>query len=240
MYKIAVASGKGGTGKSTVAAYTGMALAAVGKRTLLLELGADARSLDTITGAHEGAVFDLADVLAERCEPEKAVVPAGYGVNLFLLPAAPGAGERPKDAEQVKCLLKTLAGQYDYILADGVDFAVADPAAFDMILMVTTPDTLSVRACQDAVARLEAAGAHSIRLVINNVPPQIVPIYGARDFDDVIDQVGAQLIAVIPQSPKLHYSANNSAPLDRETATVQVFENLACRLRGQSRPLLIR
>lgn len=240
MNLVAITSGKGGTGKSCVAAYTGIALALSNKKTLLVEMGADVRSLDIITASQTRAVFDVADVLEGHCDPEKAIVEATLGEgNLSLLTAPLRPYCRP-EPEAVRHMLRLFRQKYDYILIDGVDFSASPPDLFDAILMVTTPDLLSLRACQARARELYSAGAEAIRLVINNVPSLIQPISGVDDFDDIINQIGAQLIAVIPHSPKLHYSANNSAELDEESMTIQVFDNLAARLRGQSRPLLIR
>ena len=238
MNLVAVTSGKGGTGKSCVAAYTGIALSEGGKKTLLIEQGMSAKSLDIVLAAQNDAVFDLGDVLNGRCDPQKAIVPITMSQQLFLLPAG-AEPYTPAGEADLRSLLRSLSGEYDYILLDDPDFTVLPPSSFDRILLVTTPDTLSVRACQNKARQLFAAGGDSLRLVINNVPPQIIPIHGAKDFDDVINIIGVQLIAVIPQSPKLQYSSNNAKILDEESMTIQVFDNLAARLRGQSRPLLI-
>jgi septum formation inhibitor-activating ATPase MinD len=60
-----------------------------------------------------------------------------------------------------------------------------------------------------------------------------------EDFDDVIDGVGARLLAVIPHSPKLAYAANNTAPLPEDSLTPQIFDRLAQRLLGIHAPLLV-
>lgn len=238
---LAMASGKGGAGKSCVAAYTGAALGAAGRKVLLLELGAEARSLDLITGVQEKAAFDLSDVLEGRCEAGEAILPAAIAPNLYLLPAQMGGRSRsPSGTQRMQGLIRACAEEYDHLILDGVDFSLTPPSLPGMIWLVTTPDSLSVRACAQLSRELLEAGARNLRLVINNVPAQVLPIYGARDFDDVIDQVGAQLIGVIPASPKLAYSANNGEPLDEASLTVEVFGNLAARLQGQKRPLLIR
>lgn len=237
MYLIAFTSGKGGVGKSCVAAYTGVALSEANKKTVLVETGMAARSLDIIVGSGK-AVFDLGDVLSGACKAADAVA-GTYSPNLFLLPAPAGPYVRPGEGE-MQALFKELRREYDYVLVDGPDFGATSPALFDNILLVTTPDLLSVRACQSLARDLYDEEAAGIRLVINDVPTQVAPIPGAKDFDDVIDMIGAQLIGVLPHSPKLHYGANNSLPLDEESITVQIYESLAARLRGQSRPLLIR
>lgn len=239
MNLIAVVSGKGGTGKSCVAAYTGVALSEAGKPTLLIEQGKTAKSLDLVIAAHNEAVFDINDVLEGRCIPHKAVVPAAFTDNLFLMTAGVGP-YRPADSKVFADLLKSMQREYDYVIVDGVDFDVVPPSLFDMILLVTTPDTLSARASQSLARELYAAGAEKLRLVINNVPSQVIPIMGVTDFDGLINLVGVQLIAVIPQSPKLQYCSNNAEALDEESVTIQIFDNLAARLRGQPRELIIR
>jgi len=235
---VAVTSGKGGTGKSCVAAYTGIALAKQGQKTLLVELGASFRSLDLILGLQEQAVFDAGDLLTGGCEIEKAVLASERYGNLSLIPAglSPAGAQHRERLEQ---LLQRIERRYDFVLLDGVDFSVLSPARTDTILQVLTPDSLCIRACAHQARELMDAGGR-LRLVINNVPARVLPMMGANDFDDVIDLVGVQLIAVIPTSPKLQYSSNNAQPLDEESITVKVFENLAGRLLGRNIPLLIR
>ena len=56
---IMVASGKGGTGKSTVSVLLGSRLAAAGKKVLLIELDSGLRSVDIIAGAAGRTVYDI-------------------------------------------------------------------------------------------------------------------------------------------------------------------------------------
>ena len=234
---IVVCSGKGGTGKSCVAAYTGAALAAAGARTLLVELGGGESSLAVILGVKDAA-FGAGDVFAGYCEPQEATVSVEGQENLFLMPS--GDGQPTEDEEALRGLLEPLRTQYDYLIVDGPGIDTFPTGLCDIFLLVVTPDTLSVRAGANTARQLYARHAKEVRLVINNVPARIIPIDGAHDFDDVIDNIGARLIEVIPASPKLAYCSNNAQPLDPESLTVKVFENLAGRLRGQRRPLLIR
>lgn len=238
MKLVFVCSGKGGTGKSCVAAYTGAALAKSGKNTLLIDASPAPGALDLILGAHNDVVYNLADVLGGGCDARKAVISTSYK-HLSLLPAGQYGDYPPTGASELPAIIKDLRHEYDFILIDCPDPAVF--AAHDAtILLVTTPDTLSARANARIARELFAAGITALRLVINRVPPRVLPIMGARDFDDLVDQVGAQLIAVVPASEKLQFSANNAKPLGGESLTVRVFENLASRLRGKPEPLLIR
>lgn len=233
---IVMCSGKGGTGKSCVAAYTGAALAGQGRKTLLMELGGDVRSLDLILGT-QAAPFGIRDVLAGRCDADEATLSVDGVEGLFLMPAGSGEFPEPKALES---LIKALRLEYDYLLIDGIDPDRFPLEAATVCLLTVTPDTLAVRSAADLCRTLYARGAPQVRLVINSVPAQIVPIEGVEDFDALIDAVGAQLIGVIPQSPRLHFCANNGTALDRDSITVKVFENIAARLAGGRRPLLIR
>ena len=237
MKLIVTCSGKGGTGKSCVAAYTGAALAKAGKKTLLVELDSQARSLELILGI-KNAAFGALDILAGDCETGQAILDVDGHPGLFFLPT--GDGLLPEEDGPLRTLLTPLGDEYDFVIVDGADLSRFPLNLCSTFLLVITPDTLSVRAGANAARRLYRAGAREVRLVINNVPPQIIPIDGANDFDDVIDQIGAQLIGVIPTSPKLAFAANHAQPLDAGSLTVNIFENLAARLMGQRRPLLIR
>ena len=239
MKLVFVCSGKGGTGKSCVAAYTGMALAKAGKSTLLIDASPAPGALDLILGAHNDVVYNLADVLGGNCGPHKAIIATAYK-NLSLLPAGQAGADPAEGANRFAELLKTIRHDFDFVLVDCPDPAVLAPNIQCTVLLVTTPDTLSARANQKLARELYGAGITSLRLVINRVPPRVIPIMGVRDFDDLVDQIGAQLIAVVPASEKLQFSANNAKPLGKESLTVHVFDNLANRLRGRSEPLLVR
>ena len=234
---IVICSGKGGTGKSCVAAYTGAALAAAGKRVLLIEVTGQARSLELILGVREAA-FGALDVFAERCWPGDAILQVEREPRLHFLPA--GDGPPPTDAQPMRKLLTSLSDYYDFVLLDGGPIHCLPVEMCNMFLLIATPDTLCVRSAAVAVRQLSRAGAREIRLVINNIPPRIIPIEGAEDFDDVIDIIGARLIALIPASPRLAYCSNNAQALETDSLTYKVFENLAGRLQGKRIPLLIR
>ena len=57
---IAVTSGKGGTGKSSICAELGFALAKQGHRTLIIELDFGLRCLDIMLGVRDDITYDLA------------------------------------------------------------------------------------------------------------------------------------------------------------------------------------
>ena len=69
---IAVTSGKGGTGKSSICSELGFALAKQNNRTLIIELDFGLRCLDIMLGVKNDIKYDLGNVLKGECDIYKA------------------------------------------------------------------------------------------------------------------------------------------------------------------------
>ena len=83
---IAVASGKGGVGKTSVSINLAAALVNAGQRTLLLDTDLGLANVDVMLGLSPR--FTLADVIAGRCELRDTVLEGPNG--LMIVPAASG------------------------------------------------------------------------------------------------------------------------------------------------------
>jgi flagellar biosynthesis protein FlhG len=83
---IAVASGKGGVGKTSVSINLAAALVNAGQRTLLLDTDLGLANVDVMLGLSPR--FTLADVFAGRCELRDTVIEGPHG--LMIVPAASG------------------------------------------------------------------------------------------------------------------------------------------------------
>jgi septum site-determining protein MinD len=236
---LAVSSGKGGTGKSCVAAYIGLALARTGKRILLMELAAGPRSLDLILG-FESALFHIRDVADGRCDLASAMASSTLHAGLSLIPAPPDPLAPPITGVEFERAIKDVPGDIDYVILDGVDFSVIPASIPDCVIMVVTPDSLAVRAGAALSEKLRDMNARELRLVINNVPTEVLPMREFQDFDDIIDSVGARLLAVVPASRKLAYAAGNAEPVAEDSLLPKIFGNIAARLAGEERPLLVK
>ena len=232
-----IASGKGGTGKSTVAVLLGARLAAHGYKTLLIELDSGLRSVDIIAGVCGKTVYDIEDVLCGRCEGAKAVVESPFYKGLSVISAPyEGGVVRP---EALARLAAAMDPFFDFLLLDtaagmGAPFEAAAgicPAA----LLVLTPDPVALRDGRIVADRLLKNGDKSLRLVMNRVSPKS---FGAsvRDLDECIDTVAVQLAAVFPESAALAGAAGGQA-IPAGDAAFTAADNLARRLLGQRVPL---
>lgn len=84
-----ITSGKGGVGKSTVAAGLGAALERRGRRVLLIDMDAGLRSL----GFYAGGIlrtwfYDLSDVVTGNCEPPRLFTHCGVATAFFATGSA--------------------------------------------------------------------------------------------------------------------------------------------------------
>lgn len=237
-----ICSGKGGTGKSTVSVLLGANLARLGRKTLLIELDSGLRSVDIISGVYGKTVYDIEDVLCGRCEGSKAVVesPLYPGLSVISAPYEGGAvAAAPLDR-----LLLTMRSYFEFILLDtaagmGAPFTAAAECA-DKALLVLTPDPVALRDGKIVADRLLTGDRpqSAVRLVMNRVTRASfgkgAPVF---DLDECIDTVGAQLLAVIPESRALQLAGANGAVPPADDPTNVAGLAMAKRLCGQRVPL---
>lgn len=148
---IAVASGKGGVGKTTFAANLGVALAASGSRVVLFDADLGLANLDVVLGVK--SVLNIQHVVDGFASiPEVAVqgpggtrvVTGGSGVSTMLRLSR-------KRLEALLSRTSELQDTTDVIIFDaasGVDAKIMTFLKFaDRTILVTTPDTASIVDC---------------------------------------------------------------------------------------------
>lgn len=236
-----ITSGKGGVGKSTVTAGLGAALAARGRRVLLVDCDAGLGCLDHMLGISETRVFDLADVVSGSAEPDKAVYESSYRPNLFLL-SAPSAEEDTVSPDVMRELIGMYAKFYDHVLIDspagvGLGFrSAAAPAG--RALLVATPDPVCLRDSFQTHLHLKEEGVTKQRLVVNRFSCAEFRAQGYyRDLDSVIDAAGARLIAVVPEDKNLAAACANARLAPDKSLGALALGRLAARLEGAQVPL---
>lgn len=242
MKTIMVASGKGGTGKSTLSVLLGARLAAHGKKVLLIELDSGLRSVDIIAGVYGKTVYDIEDVLCGRCSGEKAVVKSPIYPGLSVISAPYEGGD--VQIEPLRRLCRAMEPAFDVILLDtaaglGAPFQAAKACA-GQALLVLTPDPVALRDGRVVSDALFDSGMPEIRLILNRVTPQSFTQGTVRDLDECIDTVCAQLLGVVPDSAELQLAAANGTALPHNCLAFTALDNMARRLDGERIALAVQ
>ncbi len=158
---VAVVSGKGGVGKSNVAAGLSILLSASGARVALVDADIGLGNLDVLLGVSGGPT--LAEVAAGWKSMEEILLPLPCGVHL----AAGGSGPQAPSLVWRSVMLEGLARirrVFDVVLLDcgsGIGPEVMDFCALaDHVLVVTTPEPTALT---DAYGLIKSLALHGNR-----------------------------------------------------------------------------
>ena len=237
---IAVTSGKGGTGKTSITGGVSSSLALMGRRVLCIDMDVGLRNLDIALGVSDRALMDFSDVALGRCPLARAAVehPAIKGLSLLTAPMSLPAGLTAGD---VRALLNTARAAYDYVLIDapaglGVGFQLAVCGA-DRALVVATRDATSLRDAPRTVEELDRI--RQVHLIMNRIQPKLLRRLRAT-IDDAMNAAGLPLLGVVPEDPYVILCANLGQPLisrGKRGAALACW-NIALRLEGRRVPIM--
>ena len=215
---VAVAGGKGGVGKSTLALNLGAALDAV-------VVDADLAMADL----PEGRGPDLHDVLAGRADPLEAVrsgpvamVPCGRTL----------AGARAADPRELVDVVETVAAEHGTVVVDAPSGMAADAGlalhAADRSVLVTTADESAVAGALRTRELARALGAGVAAVALNRCerpPPRRV----------VRDALGAPVTA-IPESDAIAEARRRGRPVAGDHVAASRIRELAAAVRDAAPP----
>lgn len=241
---IVVASGKGGTGKTTVCAGLAVAIAKNNKKVLIMDCDSGMRGVDMALGIADKLVYDISDVISGGCEKSDAVYRVGPESELYCV-AAPLYADDEVSPSLIKEFVKEAKKEYDYILIDspagtGSGFTAAASSA-DRALVVINTEPISLRGCRNIKQRLDAMGITDQRLVINRFDRERFFKMGLyEDLDEVIDEAGMRLIGLIPEDVRVIALSQRGALNGNWSSTAVIFDTIAKRLEGVDVPIIIK
>ncbi len=241
---IAVASGKGGVGKTAITANLGAALAKLGRKTLLIDMDAGLRNLDIALGLENEIVYDMLDVFEGRCEINDCILKHGTCKNLYFMPAPQTRSDKAVTAERMQELKTQLSSSYDYVIMDspaGVGKGFLNSlAAADMCIIAAMPDTISLRDADRVASIAEEYGIDKIKLIINRLRLDLIENGYMMNIDDCLDLLGVELLGVIPDDDTVtECYLRGKFVLDmRPSKAGEALSNIAKRLTGENVPLI--
>jgi ATP-binding protein involved in chromosome partitioning len=250
---LAVASGKGGVGKSTVAVNLALALAALGKRVGLLDADVHGPNVPLMLGARRKAdvhgwqamlPVGTSDEAGPRLPPLER-----YGIRMMSVGLLIGEDQSAMLDNvsmvgwMVRHLLTTVDwGNLDILLID-LPPGTSEPQAtlmktiaIDGVLMVVTPQDLALLDSTRAMRAFELSGVPVIG-VVENMSYLACPTCGERiqvfhrsEVPRAIIGGEMPLLAEIPIDPAMSEAADTGRPLvvsDPDSPQAQLFLTLA-------------
>lgn len=237
---IVITSGKGGVGKTTTTANLGAALALRGKKVALVDTDIGLRNLDVVMGLENRIVYDIVDVVEEKCKLRQALIKDKRFNELFLLPAAQTRDKSAINEEQMKELIGKLKDEFDYILIDcpaGIEQGFRNAiAGADRAVVVTTAEISAIRDADRIVGLLEASEIKNPELVINRIRPAMIKKGEMMDVEDIVDLLSIDLIGVVPDDEYIITQTNKGEPvvIKEKAPSGKAYTEIARRILGEN------
>ncbi len=239
---MAILSGKGGTGKTSVCAALATALAVTGLRVLCIDCDVGLRNLDISLGMTQVETLSFLDVCRGDYPLEKAAAHPEFP-SLRFLTAPVNCWAEDVDTEAFTALVRQARRDFDYVFLDapaGMDagFRLAARNA-DRCVLVTGADPASVRDAGRTGQLLERMGKKNVRLIVNRIQPKMISAM-KRTVDDVMDDAGLPLLGIVPEDPEVTFAAAFGKPLlkhSKKGEASAAFRRIAKRLQGMPVPI---
>lgn len=242
---VTITSGKGGVGKTTTTANLAVALAEQGYKVVCIDGDIGLRNLDVVLGLENRIVYDLVDVVENRCRLRQAMIRDKRLEELYLIPAAQTRDKSAVSPSDMIRVCDELRSEVDWILIDspaGIERGFKNTIApADIILVVTNPEVSAVRDADRIIGLVEAEEKGPAKLIINRVNPSLIKRGDMLTPEDVVELLAIELIGVIPDDENVVISTNRGQPvaLDSKSKAGQAFKNIAKRLAGETVPFLV-
>lgn len=248
-YFLAVASGKGGVGKTTIAVNVALALLKQGYKVGLLDADVYGPSVPLMLNISEG--LDKVD---------KMILPKEkFGLRIVSLGMTTGQNEAfiwrgPLVSKVIHQLLDQVKwGELDYLVIDlppgtgDPSITVAQAIPRCSILMVTTPQEVALADVRRAIGLFNKTGQTIIGLIENmsyflcSHSEQPIDIFGRGGGEKLSRETGLPLLGTVPLDIELGKSGDNGVPLmvstpDSETGLI--FQRVARELSEKNRRVL--
>ena len=215
LHTLSILSGKGGVGKSNIAAALSFALADFGKRVVLIDADLGMANLDILCGVNNARYNishlidgsrNLSEILVHFRTSERATSQNGA---VALLPGGVGlkniADLDDDDMEKLFESLSALESLSDYLIMDagaGIHKGVLSFAyASEITLLITTPEPTSIRDAYGVIKSLGAAAWESIEGATTGLMLVVNMASSSREASEVANRIKLASMQYLGNAP---------------------------------------
>lgn len=243
---VAVASGKGGVGKSTVASNIALTLARQGIRTGLLDADIYGPSQGMMMGVPEGTRPEVNDNLLQPVIAHDVQVMSMSFVTSEKTPAV-WRGPMASGALQ-QLLLQTAWQDVDTLIVDmppgtgDIQLTLVQKASVDGVVVVTTPQDIALLDARKAIEMFTKVGV-PILGVVENMSLHVCsecgheePIFGHGGGEAVAKEYGTMILGQLPLAMTIREQSDGGVPVvvgEPGGAIAAQFENIVTLMRQQ-------
>ncbi len=218
---IAIASGKGGVGKTNFTVNLGLSLQKNGHQTLIIDADFGMANADLVLGITP--IYNLGHIIKGKCTFQEAIV-AGPN-NMHILPGTSGSEELINMSSiAIKRLLATsdyIENKYDFVLLDigaGIHNDVLNfIRSADESIIILTPEPTSIMDAYSLIKIMQQKGcSHQIHFVVNQVDSMQEGELVAKKITKAVSQylkLDIKKIGIIPFDKKLRRAVKIQQPV---------------------------
>ncbi|MFC6765061.1 cell division ATPase MinD [Natrinema soli] len=206
----AIASGKGGVGKTTTTVNLGTALAEAGERVAIVDVDLGMANLAGFVSLTPDSTT-LHDVLAGDASIDDATY--RLADSIVAVPSGTSLDEYAETSpEGLRDVVEELRSRFDYVFLDvgaGISHETVLPLGLaDAVVLVSTPEPAAVHDTKKTIELTDRAGGEVAGLVLTRTRPD-----GDVSHDELGDRLEVSLLGTIPEDPAARDSVYAGTPL---------------------------
>ena len=247
---IAVSSGKGGVGKSTVAVNLACALAARGLKVGLLDADIYGPNAPTMLGVADRTPEVRGEGASQRLTPIESCGIAMVSMGLLIAENQPVIWRGPMLNGIIRQFLYQVEwGERDVVVVDlppgtgDAQLSLAQAVPMAGVIIVTTPQEVSLADARRGLAMFLQMGVPVLGVVENmsafippDAPDKRYPIFGSGGGNRLAAEAEVPLLAELPLEMPVREGGDGGRPVvlsAPDSATAQAFLALAERIAAQ-------